>query len=765
MKKRILCMMLAVCMMASMFPAVTAGASTSLTAAQVTSKLDNIKANTYPDGSSYTGSFGGGSQCYAFGRLLANMVFGSYPWNCSAYSDGYTDSNGWTLKKAPSNSYTVEPGDLIEVRPTNGLSDHTAIVWKVSGSTIYVAECWGSSGGEVNWGFFNDSSANSTLAGIKNTYGSSNVYVWKRPGATTATIVEPGKPVLLNMKSEYAVGESVVLTWNSTTDTVHYAAFLDKLDSDGDWERIYGENYVNSGLTFSDLEAGSYRTFVHAVNPNYLDEDGQWLYTSSDIVYFDVIEEVVDDGLSGQCGDNVYWEFDENTGTLTISGTGDMWDYLLGGTPWDGAFAESIKSIVVMEGVTGVCSYAFSECGSSLNDVTLPKSIVRIGEYAFAGCTNLKWIYISDLSAWCNIDFGSTWTTTHNLCLNGGIIFSLIIPDNITKIKNYAFNCCNWIESVTIHDSVTSIGKFAFYRCGSLKEIYFEGDAPSINTASFPDDVTLYYIPGMSGWTDSSAYDSASGTWNGYKLEPWGEVEDEEPAPDEEEETPVPDEEEEEEPVPDEDEEETPAPDDGDKEETPAPDDGGKEDSSKPDDEEISYSDVKANDWYYEDVMFASEQSLMNGVGDGRFAPNEKTSRAMVVTILWRMQGSPKVYGGENFSDVASGQWYENAVKWAAMKGIVTGYGNGKFGPNDYVTREQLAVMLYRYEKYVSGSANHNVTLSFADTGKIDSWAYDACAWCYKNGIISGKPGNLLDPLGTATRAELAAMLHRYIGK
>ena len=164
----------------------TSGAS--LSAAEVTAKLDEIKSSTYPADSYYTGSFGGGIECYAFGRLLANEVFGSYPWNCSAYSDGYTDANGWSLIIGPSESTGIEPGDIIEVRNTG---THTAIVWKLSGSTIYVAECWGSQGGKVAWGYFNGSSANSTLSGLIDTYGQSNVYVWKRPGASSTSTGVP----------------------------------------------------------------------------------------------------------------------------------------------------------------------------------------------------------------------------------------------------------------------------------------------------------------------------------------------------------------------------------------------------------------------------------------------------------------------------------------------------------------------------------------------------------------------------------------------
>ena len=102
--------------------------SSSASAAEVTAAMDSIKNNFYPAGSYWTSSFGGGYQCYAFGRWVANQVFGSYPWNCIAYSNGYTDGNGWKLIVGPASTTAVEPGDVIEVRPTNGLKDHTAIV-------------------------------------------------------------------------------------------------------------------------------------------------------------------------------------------------------------------------------------------------------------------------------------------------------------------------------------------------------------------------------------------------------------------------------------------------------------------------------------------------------------------------------------------------------------------------------------------------------------------------------------------------------------
>ncbi len=162
-------------------------ASTNLSSAEVTAKLDQIKANSYPAGSYFTSSFGGGIECYAFGRWLANEVFGSYPWNCSAYSNGYVDKNGWQLIIGPDSSTNIEPGDIIEVRNSG---QHTATVWKTSGSTIYVGECWGSYGCKIAWGYFNGNSNCSTLGGIISRYGQSNVYIWKRPGGQASSSID-----------------------------------------------------------------------------------------------------------------------------------------------------------------------------------------------------------------------------------------------------------------------------------------------------------------------------------------------------------------------------------------------------------------------------------------------------------------------------------------------------------------------------------------------------------------------------------------------
>ena len=177
-----------------------------------------------------------------------------------------------------------------------------------------------------------------------------------------------------------------------------------------------------------------------------------------------------------------------------------------------------------------------------------------------------------------------------------------------------------------------------------------------------------------------------------------------------------------------------------------------------------AFTDLDSRAWYHEAVDYVLNNGLMDGVGGGRFAPGGETSRAMVVTILWRLAGSPQAGKDSGFTDVAGGLWYTDAVAWAAEKGIVGGYGSGMFGPADPVTREQLAVMLYRYAKLQGKGfvGSWMFPLDYADADRVSGWAYEAMCWMTMNGVIQGRGGSVLAPQGPATRAEAAAMLMRF---
>ncbi|MBP3314091.1 MAG: S-layer homology domain-containing protein [Oscillospiraceae bacterium] len=180
-----------------------------------------------------------------------------------------------------------------------------------------------------------------------------------------------------------------------------------------------------------------------------------------------------------------------------------------------------------------------------------------------------------------------------------------------------------------------------------------------------------------------------------------------------------------------------------------------------------AYSDLDVNAWYHDAVDYVLRKGMMDGVGGNKFAPEETTSRAMLVTILWRLEGEPVVNYAMNFSDVAEDEWYTEAIRWATSEKIVEGYGDGKFGTTDSLTREQLATILYRYEQYKGGGFKGMWAFlpSYADRAEASDWAYEAVCWMDMNDIITGKPGNLLDPKGSASRAQLAVILQRYCEK
>ncbi len=171
------------------------------------------------------------------------------------------------------------------------------------------------------------------------------------------------------------------------------------------------------------------------------------------------------------------------------------------------------------------------------------------------------------------------------------------------------------------------------------------------------------------------------------------------------------------------------------------------------------YTDADTHAWYHDGVHFCIENNLMIGYGDDIFAPNDTLSRAMLAQILYNKTGRPTAPEAAPFGDVPEGLWYAPAVAWGAENGIVEGYGNGKFGPADPVTREQLAAMLWRY----AGRPESGESLArFPDSGKISPWAVEALRWAVEQGIVEGRDTGVLAPAATASRAEAAAMVQRF---
>lgn len=175
----------------------------------------------------------------------------------------------------------------------------------------------------------------------------------------------------------------------------------------------------------------------------------------------------------------------------------------------------------------------------------------------------------------------------------------------------------------------------------------------------------------------------------------------------------------------------------------------------------MPFTDVVSGDWFRDDVAYVYAMGLMNGTDFDKFGPDTVTSRGMLVTILYRLDGEPNV-GANIFTDVAADKYYANAVAWAAANGIVNGYGNGQFGPDDALTREQMVTIMYRYAKYKGydmGKVNYS---SFSDASKVSDFAADAMGWAIEHNVINGVGNNSLAPLDSSNRDQVAAVLRRF---
>lgn len=175
------------------------------------------------------------------------------------------------------------------------------------------------------------------------------------------------------------------------------------------------------------------------------------------------------------------------------------------------------------------------------------------------------------------------------------------------------------------------------------------------------------------------------------------------------------------------------------------------------------FADVAPGTWYYDAVQYAYENGLMSGTGEGQFSPDLATSRGMIVTILYRLAGSPAVSGSGSFTDVSKSDWYADSVAWASANGIVSGYPDRTFRPNDTITREQMAAILYQYAQFQGKLGSNRADLSvFADVGSVSTWAKESMSWAVAQGLISGISADTLAPGGSTTRAQAAVILTAF---
>lgn len=175
------------------------------------------------------------------------------------------------------------------------------------------------------------------------------------------------------------------------------------------------------------------------------------------------------------------------------------------------------------------------------------------------------------------------------------------------------------------------------------------------------------------------------------------------------------------------------------------------------------FEDVYVSDWYFDAVQYVYENDMMAGTSDITFSPNQTTTRGMIVTILYRLEGEPTVTGTTAFTDVTADQYYANAVAWAVQNGIVAGSDATTFAPNNAITREQMAAILYRYAQFKGYDVSAKADLStYIDAADVSAYATDAMAWASQTGLITGTSATTLSPAGQATRAQVAAILMRF---
>lgn len=198
-------------------------------------------------------------------------------------------------------------------------------------------------------------------------------------------------------------------------------------------------------------------------------------------------------------------------------------------------------------------------------------------------------------------------------------------------------------------------------------------------------------------------------------------------------------------------------------------DDPSVDNGENTDDVEMPFYDVAEGSWYYDAVAYVYDEGLMTGTSTTTFAPNTTTTRGMIVSVLYRQAGSPDLSDedlGYPFEDVTPGAWYADAVYWARANGIVNGYSDAAFGPNDEITREQMAAILYNYSKFAGEDVSARADLSaYDDASEIASWAEEALSWANAEGLITGMTTTTIAPKASATRAQVAAILERYLNE
>lgn len=438
---------------------------------------------------------------------------------------------------------------------------------------------------------------------------------------------------------------------------------------------------------------------------------------------------------SGRCGPNLVWRRNVS-GILTISGTGNMDDFDFNDSVW----GTNLKRVVIEWGVSSIGSYAFNDC-NQLTSITIPSTVNHIGNKAFNGCAGLQ--TIGPIGTGSNIKLGQMNKIDDFYGCTS--LIKVILPDSVKTLGSEAFCSCTNLTNIYIPESVTSIGDYSFYNCLKLSEITIPNSVTNIGYKAFSycESLTNIIIPDNVVNIGEKAFEGCS------KLKS----------------ITIP------------------------KSLTSISDDlfikcndlrdvyyldsvevWEKKNAFEFNDKvtihfmdgSFPFTDVPADAWYYNVVKECYEKGLISGTSATTFSPMEPMTRAMVVMVLWEIEGRPSVTDIDSFRDVSSDQTYAIPVCWAVKCRIVHGYGDGTFKPNAPVTREQLCVIVSNYSQYkgIYKAGTKNLD-TYLDSSQISLWAMSGMKWAVSNGIINGNTAGYLNPKKSATRAEGAAMLLR----
>ena len=386
-------------------------------------------------------------------------------------------------------------------------------------------------------------------------------------------------------------------------------------------------------------------------------------------------------------------------------------------------YADRLRSVSLPDGLTEIKSGTFAYC-RSLAEITIPDGVIKIGEGAFVNCGALAAISIPESVIEIKPGaFSSSGLTEISIpkgvteiqdetflhCYN---LRKAVIPNHVTKIAYGAFSECGKLSEITIPDSVKSLGYEAFKWCTELRTITFKGDAPQIIESEYDNGYGYDYTAPFEEVTATAYYPAGNQTYTEEVKAAYGSgltwVEKEMP--------------------------------------------------------KMSFTDVNDIDWYYDAADFVFSRGIMTGMTETEFGPSVKLSRAQFATILYRMEGEPEAaYDPAAFPDVREGQFYTAPAMWAKSTGVISGYEDGRFGPADEITREQMAVMMYRYANILRLDTSAEGDMSgFPDAGRVSPFAEREVNWAVGAGLIKGDGGNV-NPQGTAERAQCATIIMRFM--